>query len=166
MQSKHTAAAIIVSFMIIVSITPSLAFAQEESTDENIVVPRPGIITSILSDQVVLLAVAITIIGVGLKAICAILKHGRKEYDYRMTAVSMILGFLVSLQLVSTSIEHLPVDGTSTTHLIIIIGEILTVMGVDSGAKAVGQKLGMARSTVTATAQTSTSTNNGGATGQ
>ena len=92
-----------------------------------------------------LIAVGITVTGVVLKAVSAVLKHGTKSYDYRMTAVSLILGFLVSLQLVATSIEHLPVDANATTYLIIIVGEILTVMGVDSGAKAVGQKLGVSR---------------------
>ena len=118
-----------------------------------------GIVSGIVSDEVVLLSVAITLIGVGLKAVIAILRHGRQIYDFRMTAVSLILGFLVSLQLVSTSIENLPAEAASTTYLIIIIGEILTVMGVDSGAKSVGQKLGLTKPT---TATAPGTTQNGG----
>ncbi len=104
-----------------------------------------GIITKIVSDQTVVLAIGITIVGITLKAITAILKHGVKEYDYRMTIVSFIMGFLVSLQMVTTSMEHLPIDAPATVYLTIIVGEISTVMGIDSGAKAVGTKLGLVK---------------------
>lgn len=124
------------------TITIAAAYAQEPAaaTQDN-----TGIVSRILSDETVILAIGITVTGIALKAIIAIFKQGRKQYNYRMTAVSLILGFLVSLQMVTTSMEHLPAAaGTpATVYLTIIVGEILTVMGIDSGAKAVGTKIGV-----------------------
>ncbi len=122
------------------TITIAAAYAQEPITQDN-----TGIVSRILSDETVILAIGITVTGIALKAIIAIFKQGRKQYNYRMTAVSLILGFLVSLQMVTTSMEHLPAAaGTpATVYLTIIVGEILTVMGIDSGAKAVGTKIGV-----------------------
>ena len=132
MNSKHQTL-LLFGAVVLCVIIPVSAYAET------------GIISSIITDDTVLIAMGITIVGVALKAVFAVLKHGTKAYDYRMTSVSLILGFLVSLQLVATSIEHLPVDASATTYLIIMVGEILTVMGIDSGAKAVGQKLGLAK---------------------
>ena len=144
---------LLLSIIVIASITIIPATAYAAGT---------GIVSSIISDEVVLLSVMITLIGVGLKAVIAVLRHGRQVYDFRMTAVSLILGFLVSLQLVSTSIENLPAEAASTTYLIIIIGEILTVMGVDSGAKSVGQKLGLTKPPTAPAPPTTPASPNGG----
>ena len=141
MDLKHAKFLLFAAFVLCIVI-PVSVYAETVPVSAS---TETGIISNIINDQVVLMSVGITIVGVGLKAICAVLKHGIRQYDYRMTAVSFILGFLVSLQLVSTSIENLPIAATSSTYLIIIVGEILTVMGVDSGAKAVGQKLGVAK---------------------
>lgn len=124
--------------------------AYAQTVDTTTITTSNGIISHIVSSEVVILALGITVTGIALKAIVAVMKHGKKEYNYRMTIVSLILGFLVSLQMVTTSMEHLPDSAPGTVYLTIIIGEILTVMGIDSGAKAVGTKLGLNGKTTSA----------------
>lgn len=99
------------------------------------------ILNIILSSQEVYIAGIIVIIGITLRGLLALSKTGRTDFNFRLTGISLIVGFLVSLQLVMTSMEHLPADAPATVYMTIFIGEILTVMGVDAGTKYVGQKL-------------------------
>ena len=100
-----------------------------------------GIIETILSSETVILAVIITTTAIGLKALLALLQHGRAAYDYRLTIISSIVGFLISIQIVVVAIEHLPVDAAASTYLTLIAAQVLAVMGIDSAGKKIGQKL-------------------------
>lgn len=104
-----------------------------------------GMIAGIFTDEIVLTAIIITIVGIGLKTLFVLLEKGKSAYDFRMTCASLILGFLVSLQLVVTSLNVIPLELPASTHLVIIVGEILTVIGVDSGAKRIGKKFKLIR---------------------
>lgn len=99
------------------------------------------ILSIILASQEVVIACVIVIIGIALRGLLALSKTGRTDFNFRLTGISLIVGFLVSLQLVMTAMEHLPVDAPATVYVTIFIGEILTVMGVDAGTKYVGRKL-------------------------
>ena len=124
---KKTILAIL--FAVVLATTIQTAYAAEE-----------GVILTIFSSETFILAFAIASIGIGLKAVYA-RWSAKDKFDPRVTGATLIVSYLIALQMVATSIEHLPADATATTYLTILVGEILAVMGIDSAAKRVGQKI-------------------------
>ena len=96
---------------------------------------------SFVNSEAVHAAIIITIIGIGIRVGMALADKGIKSFSIQMMAISLVVGFLTSLQLVLLAIENMPHDIQPTTQLSLFTGQVLTVMGVDSGAKYVGKKL-------------------------
>lgn len=98
--------------------------------------------TELVAGWIVLLGAVVG--GIGLKATMAYLQHGKGQFDGRQTFATMIMGFLGSFALVHPMLQPHLEEGMfaiNETGLVLFAGLVMTVMGVDSAAKKVGQKI-------------------------
>lgn len=100
-----------------------------------------GLLSLLFTSDVVVIAVIISIIGISIRTVMGMVGKPLEEFSLSITGISFIIGFLAASQLVVVSIEHLPPDATPGVLFSLIIGEILTVMGLDAGIKTIGKKV-------------------------
>ena len=89
----------------------------------------------------VVAALGITVIGVTLRTVIGMVGKPKSEFNPQLIMVSLIVGFFASLQLVVSSLQHIPVDISELGMLSIITGEIATVMGIDAAVKSGGKRV-------------------------
>ena len=85
-------------------------------------------------------ALIITLTGITLRTILGMSGKSRKEFNPQLLLVSFVIGFFASVQLVITSLQHIPADADELVILSIVTGEIATVMGIDAGVRSAGKR--------------------------
>ena len=100
-----------------------------------------GLLSLLFSSDAVIIAVVISVIGISIRTAMGMVGKPLSEFSFSITAISFIIGFLAASQLVVVSIENLPADATPGVLFSLLIGEILTVMGLDAGIKTIGKKV-------------------------
>ena len=100
-----------------------------------------SLLATLFSSDVVIIAIVISIIGISIRTGMGMVGKPLKEFSFSITAISFIIGFLAASQLVVVAIENLPADATSGVLFSLIIGQVLTVMGLDAGIKTIGKKV-------------------------
>jgi len=100
-----------------------------------------SLLSILFSSDVVIIAIVISIIGISIRTGMGMVGKPLKEFSFSITAISFIIGFLAASQLVVVAIENLPVNATPGVLFSLIIGQILTVMGLDAGIKTIGKKV-------------------------
>ena len=100
-----------------------------------------GLISLLFSSDAVVIAIVISVIGISIRTAMGMVGKPLKEFSPSITGISFIIGFLAASQLVVVSIENLPTDATPGVLFSLLIGEILTVMGLDAGIKTIGKKV-------------------------
>lgn len=100
-----------------------------------------GLLSLLFSSDAVVIAVVISIIGISIRTSMGMVGKPLSEFSPSITGISFIIGFLAASQLVVVSIENLPTDATPGVLFSLLIGEILTVMGLDAGIKTIGKKV-------------------------
>ena len=71
-----------------------------------------SILSLLLSSDAVVIAIIISIIGIGLRTGMGMVGKPLSEFSPSITAISFVIGFLAASQLVVVSIENLPTDST------------------------------------------------------
>lgn len=100
-----------------------------------------SLLSLLFASDVVVIAIVISVIGISIRTAMGMVGKPLKEFSFSITGISFVIGFLAASQLVVVSIENLPVDATPGVLFSLIIGEILTVMGLDAGVKTIGKKV-------------------------
>jgi len=88
----------------------------------------------LISDPVTAI-ILICIIGVGIRTYMGMEGKNLKEFSIRTTFSTFTLGLITSIGIVGATIEAIPSDITPTAELIIMVGQIGTIIGVDYVAK-------------------------------
>jgi hypothetical protein len=99
------------------------------------------LISTLFGSDVVIIAIIISVIGIGIRTGMGMVGKPLKEFSFSITAISFVIGFLAASQLVVVAIENLPVGATPGVLFSLVIGQILTVMGLDAGVKTIGKKV-------------------------
>lgn len=100
-----------------------------------------SLLSLLFTSDVVIVSIVISVIGISLRTAMGMVGKPLSEFSFSITGISFIIGFLAASQLVVVSIENLPTNATSGILFSIIVGEILTVMGLDAGIKTIGKKI-------------------------
>lgn len=100
-----------------------------------------SLLSLLFTSDVVIIAIVISVIGISLRTVMGMVGKPLKEFSPSITGISFIVGFLAASQLVVVSIENLPADATPGVLFSLVIGEILTVMGLDAGIKTIAKKV-------------------------
>lgn len=89
-------------------------------------------------------AILITATGVGISVLLGWLK-GSASFNIRQAAASVIIAFVISIQLVIAEIQIITVDVNDLTLGAFIFGMIAQVAGIDSLAKSAAKAVAKAR---------------------
>ncbi len=89
-------------------------------------------------------AILITATGVGISVLLGWLK-GSASFNIRQAVASVIIAFVISVQLVIAEIQIITVDITDLTLGAFIFGMIAQVAGIDSLAKSAAKAVAKAR---------------------
>lgn len=100
-----------------------------------------GLLSLLFSSDAVIIAVVISVIGISIRTAMGMVGKPLSDFSLSITGISFIIGFLAASQLVVVSIENLPTDTTPGVLFALLIGEILTVMGLDAGVKTISKKV-------------------------
>jgi len=100
-----------------------------------------SLLSLLFSSEAVIIAIVISVIGISLRTIMGMVGKPLSEFSWSITGISFVIGFLAASQLVVVSIENLPIDTTPGVLFSLLIGEVLTVMGLDAGIKTIGKKI-------------------------
>ncbi len=100
-----------------------------------------GLLSLLFSSDAVIIAVVISIIGISIRTGMGMVGKPLSEFSPSITAISFVIGFLAASQLVVVSIENLPIDATPGVIFSLLIGQVLTVMGLDAGVKTIAKKV-------------------------
>lgn len=88
-----------------------------------------------------ILALGIVIVGITLRTIIGLLGKAKSEFNPNQLALSFILGFFASIQLVIIAIENLSAGADELVQLSFVTGQIAVVMGIDAGIKSGGKAI-------------------------
>ncbi len=77
----------------------------------------------------------ICVSGVGIRTYMGTAGKSLSEFSFRELFRTFVIGLLTSIAVVGSVIEQLPDDMTATSQLIVVAGQIGTVIGVDYIAK-------------------------------
>lgn len=86
-------------------------------------------------------ALGIVIVGITLRTLIGILGKTKSEFNPNQLALSFILGFFASIQLVIVALENLSESADELVQLSFITGQIAVVMGIDAGIKSGGKAI-------------------------
>lgn len=125
MNTKQILFAILTLSMIT---TMGIAYAEEDSK-------------TMFGTSLVVVALAITIIGIALRTIIGMSGKPRSEFNPQLLLVSIIVGFFASIQLVIVTLQQIPADANELLLLSIVTSAIATVMGIDAGVKSAAKRV-------------------------
>ena len=100
-----------------------------------------SLLSLLFSSDAVIIAIVISVIGISIRTGMGMVGKSLKEFSFSITGISFVIGFLAASQLVVVAIENLPADATPGVLFSLVVGQILTVMGLDAGVKTIGKKV-------------------------
>lgn len=98
----------------------------------------------ILGLEPVMAGILITAVGIALSVLLGWLKS-TEVFNVRQTVASVIIGFVISAQVVITQLGLIPIEITSTELGVLLFALIAQVAGIDSLAKSAAKAVARAR---------------------